>query len=43
MKEFKGKSFEEIYEIISNRNPDVMKCDLIDCSHWIYSQIKNEI
>jgi len=36
-KEFNNKSFEEILKILKERNPNVITCDLIKCSQWIYS------
>lgn len=39
MDNFKNKSEEEILEILKSRNKDVMICDLILCSKWIYSNL----
>ena len=40
MKEFIGKSFEEILEILEERNKNVMKIDLINCAKWVFGELK---
>lgn len=40
IKEFIGKEFEEILTILEERNPNVLKIDLINCAKWILVELK---
>lgn len=38
--EFKDKTYEKILETLRNRNTNIIDIDLINCSKWIYSVMK---